>query len=105
VICTLAMRLVGHRGSHYYSNTFCKQVLKHDLIGCMSRKGCCYDNASAENISHTLKVELIHGETIATRDSMKKAVFEYVEVEYNHTCLHSSNDYFSSLEIEIKLTA
>lgn len=93
------------RGSQYCSNSFRKLISKHNLKGSMSRKGCCYDNACAESFFHTLKVELIHGETFTTRDSMKKAVFEYIEVEYNHTRLHSSNDYYSPSEFEIKLAA
>ena len=48
----------------------------------MSVKGNCYDNACAESFFHSLKVEAIHGERFATRESMRQAVFEYIETDY-----------------------
>ncbi len=56
----------------------------------MSRKGDCWDNAVAESFFHSLKVEAIHGEVFATREEMRKAVFEYVEIYYNRERLHST---------------
>jgi transposase InsO family protein len=61
----------------------------------MSGKGNCYDNACAENFFHTLKVEAIHRERFRTRDAMRLAVFEYIEVDYNRTRRHSANGYVS----------
>jgi len=39
----------------------------------------------AESFFHTLKVELVHGESFATRETMRRAVSEYIEVDYNLT--------------------
>jgi putative transposase len=66
----------------------------------MSAKGCCYDNACAESFFHTLKVEAIHGERFATREVMRQAVFEYIEVDYNRTRRHSTNGYISPAAFE-----
>lgn len=93
------------RGSQYCSNVYRRLIKDNKLKGSMSKKGCCYDNACAESFFHSLKVELTHGETFATRDSLQKAVFEYIEVEYNNERLHSSNDYQSPAEYEVKLAA
>lgn len=93
------------RGSQYCSNIYRDLVKSNMLKGSMSKKGCCYDNACAESFFHTLKVELIHGETYLTRESIRAAVFEYIEIEYNQTRLHSSNHYQSPADYEIKLAA
>ncbi len=68
----------------------------------MSGKGNCYDNACAESFFHSLKVELIHGEYFDTREIMRRAVFEYIEVDYNRTRRHSANGHISPLAFETK---
>ena len=47
------------RGSQYCSHEYRKMLKRHQLIGSMSRKGNCWDNAPSESFFHTLKVELI----------------------------------------------
>ncbi len=42
-------------------------------------------------IFHSLKVEAIHGERFLTRNAMRRAVFKYIEVDYNRTRRHSTN--------------
>lgn len=93
------------RGSQYCSRQYRGLLAKHDLLCSMSGKGNCYDNAVAESFFHTLKVELIHGESFATREHMRQAVFEYIEVDYNRTRRHSANGYISPLAFENKMAA
>ncbi len=62
----------------------------HNLRGSMSAKGCCYDNACAENFFHSLKVEYIHGEHFACREIMRTTVFIYIESDYNRWRRHSA---------------
>ena len=93
------------RGSQYCSKKYQAFLTKHDLICSMSGKGNCFDNAVAESFFHTLKVELIHGERFATRLAMRRAVFEYIEVDYNRTRRHSANGYVSPLAYEHKMVA
>lgn len=83
------------RGSQYCSERYQALLDRYGLHGSMSAKGNCYDNACAESFFHTLKVERIHGERFATREAMRQAVFEYVEVDYNRTRRHSANGYLS----------
>lgn len=79
------------RGSQYCSGQYQRLLLRHELRCSMSRKGNCYDNAVAESFFHSLKVEAIHGEMFNTRATMRHAVFEYIEVDYNRSRRHSAN--------------
>jgi len=93
------------RGSQYCSRQYQALLAKQDLICSMSGKGNCYDNACAESFFHTLKVEMVHGEHFATRESMRRAIFEYIEVDYNRTRRHSANGYISPMAFENKMVA
>ena len=88
------------RGSQYCSTAYQSLVLKHQLVGSMSAKGNCYDNACAESFFHTMKVEAIHGERFATREEMSHTVFEYIEVDYNRIRRHSVNGRMSPMAFE-----
>lgn len=93
------------RGSQYCSTLYQSLLQRHGLRCSMSAKGNCYDNACAESFFHTLKVELIHGERFRTRESMRRAVFEYIEVDYNRTRRHSANGYISPAAFEAQQVA
>ena len=88
------------RGSQYCSHIYRELLEKHQLIGSMSAKGNCYDNACAESFFHSFKVEAIHGEYFATRENLRQTVFEYLEVDYNRTRLHTANGYQSPVDFE-----
>lgn len=94
--------LISHsdRGSQYASHSHRAILTAHDIVQSMSRKGNCWDNAVAESFFHTLKTELIYGHTLKTKEETKKIIFEYIEVFYNRTRLHSANDYMSPVEYE-----
>ncbi|PUM16815.1 IS3 family transposase, partial [Salmonella enterica subsp. enterica serovar Dublin] len=62
----------------------------HNLLGRMSARGCCYDNACAEILFHTMKVECIHGEDFASREIMRAAMFNYIECDYNRWRRHTA---------------
>ncbi|BEQ14740.1 hypothetical protein FAK_18060 [Desulfoferula mesophila] len=93
------------RGSQYCSKQYKALVAKHDLTPSMSGKGNCYDNACAESFFHTLKVEMVHGESFTTREDMRRAIFEYIEVDYNRSIRHSANGYISPMAFERKMVA
>ena len=71
----------------------------------MSRKGNCWDNSPAESFFHSLKVELVYDELFATREEARKAIFEYIEVDYNRKRMHSYNDYLSPAYCELKFAS
>ena len=71
----------------------------------MSKKGDCFDNACAESFFHSMKVEAIHGEDLPTRESMRSAVFEYIEIDYNRTRHHTTIDNQSPASYELTQAA
>jgi putative transposase len=94
--------LLAHsdRGSQYASDHY-QRVLAGEGIACsMSRKGDCWDNAPMESFFASLKKELVHRETYATREQAKASIFEYIEVFYNRVRRHSSLGFVSPAEFE-----
>ena len=73
---------------------------QHDIVGSMSSKGNCYDNAIKETFFHTLKTELCRHERYRTREEARASIFEYIEVFYNRQRLHSSLGYLSPFHFE-----
>jgi putative transposase len=69
----------------------------------MSRRGNGYDNAMMESFWSTLKRELIHRCQFATRAGARAAIFEWIEVFYNRTRLHSALGFKSPVDFETKL--
>ena len=88
------------RGSQYASKKHRKLLELHCLIGSMSRKGNCWDNAIAESFFHTLKVELVNSAQFATREEAKLSIFEYIENYYNRKRMHSAINYNTPYEFE-----
>ena len=72
----LGRGLVHHsdRGSQYASKDYRRALEAHGVQCSMSGKGNCYDNALKESFFHTLKVELVHGKSFATRADAKAAI-------------------------------
>lgn len=93
------------RGSQYCSARYQGLLSQHDLVCSMSAKGNCYDNACAESFFHSLKVEVVHGEEIVSRNKMRQIVFEYIEVDYNRNRRHSANGYISPEAFELQKIA
>jgi putative transposase len=88
------------RGGQYCSMQHRKIIEQNELIGSMSRKGNCWDNAIAESFFHTLKVELIYENHYVTREEARQSIFQYIEGYYNQRRLHSSIDYRVPNEFE-----
>jgi len=99
-----ARGLVHHsdRGSQYASDHY-RDALEQAGITCsMSRRGDCWDNAVAESFFGTLKMELIYELPLQTRSATRIAVADYIETFYNVRRRHSSLDYQSPVEFELK---
>ena len=50
----------SHRGSQYASTAYRRLLAENGLVGSMSRRGNPYDNAQAESLIKTLKVEAVY---------------------------------------------
>lgn len=88
------------RGSQYASHDYQKQLKVYSMIGSMSRKGNCYDNACIESFHSIIKKELIYLNKYATREDAEKSIFEYIEVFYNNERIHSSIGYLTPSDFE-----
>lgn len=81
------------RGTEFANARF-HQLAQAALIQLsMSSTGNCYDNASAESVFATIKLEAIQGHIFETRQHAKRALFDYIEVFYNRQRLHSGIGY------------
>ncbi|HLE11288.1 MAG: hypothetical protein A2504_03335 [Bdellovibrionales bacterium RIFOXYD12_FULL_39_22] len=59
-----------------------------------------YFAAPAKSFFHTIKVEHILGKKILTRAKAKASIFEWTEVIYNRSIIHSTLGYISPVEFE-----
>ena len=91
------------RGIQYTSARYRQILQRHGCEASMSRRANCYDNAHMESFWGTLKAEPLSKDTFATRAEARLAIFEYVEVFYNRTRLHSALGYLSPVDFETKL--
>ncbi len=63
--------LLAHsdRGVQYASDHFQQRLAQFGIRGSMSRKANCWDNAPTESLFATIKKELVHQTTFATRET------------------------------------
>ena len=88
------------RGSQYASGDYQRLLARHGIVGSMSRRGNCWDNAVAESFFATIKVELVHDAAWATRAAARAELVEYLEVFYNGQRRHSALGYLSPRAFE-----
>jgi len=94
--------LIHHsdRGSQYASHEYRALLQEYSIIGSMSRKGNCYDNACIESFHSLIKKELIFHENYETRKEAKMSIFDYIETFYNYKRIHSTIGYLSPVAFE-----
>jgi transposase InsO family protein len=88
------------RGVQYASEIFQADLAAAGIVCSMSRRGDALDNAPAESFFHTLKTELVHHRTYASRDEARRDLFAFIEGFYNPRRLHSALGYKSPAEME-----
>jgi transposase InsO family protein len=96
--------LIHHsdRGSQYAAGGYRQVLNAADMVQSMSRKGNCWDNAPMESFFHTLKTELVHHATYASREAAKRDLFAYIEGYYNRQRLHSALGYLTPEQAELQ---
>ena len=94
--------LIHHsdRGVQYASSDYQKPLKQYNMIGSMSRKGNCYDNACIESFHGILKPELVYQTRYKTRCEARRSLFEYIEFFYHSKRIHSTLDYHTPNEYE-----
>jgi putative transposase len=88
------------QGSIYSARLYREALQAHGLRASMSGKGLPHDNAVAESFFSTLKNELVHHCTFATRDSACTALSGYIELFYNRSRRHQALGYVSPVDFE-----
>ena len=118
-LCTDALRsavsryghppgLIFHsdRGSQYTSREYRQTLEGYGIRQSMGRTGSCYDNARMESFWATLKKELLYRLPLSTmtKAEVRRAVFRWIECEYNLTRPYSANpDYLPPLKYRAKM--
>jgi len=88
------------RGSQYTSAEFAELCGDLGVVQSMGATGVCWDNAAAESFFGTLKRELAHKRTWATRADARRDLIRWIEGWFNPKRLHSSIGYRSPIEVE-----
>ncbi|GAB3483643.1 transposase [Polaromonas eurypsychrophila] len=86
-----AAGLIVHsdRGSQYASAANQALLAKHGLVGSMSRKGNCWDNAVMERFFLNLKMERVWQRDYANHAEATSDIANYIVSFYNSVRLHS----------------
>lgn len=90
------------RGSTYCAGSYREYRDACNLLGSMSRKGDCWDNAVSESFIATLKREEEGLNELANDKEAYAVLFDFIECWYNTTRLHSTLGYLSPSEFEKK---
>jgi transposase InsO family protein len=71
------------RGFQYTNRTFHQRLVNTGMIQSMSRVGRCLDNGPMEGFWGILKREIYYGKTFTSRESLTKAITDYIDY-YNN---------------------
>ena len=87
-----------------YAGTKFRQMLQGlHMIQSMSDADNPYDNAHMESFFSRFKAELMEGGAFHNAEDSQAEIFDYIEMYYNPSRLHSSIGYLSPNNFEIKL--
>lgn len=94
--------LVHHsdRGVQYASAAYQAVLRQYGIIGSMSRRGDCWDNAVVESFFATLKTELRSHRRWPTRAAAQAALSRWIDCWYNHQRRHGSLGFRSPMQYE-----
>ncbi|UUY08362.1 IS3 family transposase [Pseudomonas sp. J452] len=88
------------QGSQFSSGDWQSFLKANNLLGSMSRRRNCHDNAVAESFFQLLKRERIRRKIYSTRQDARADVFDYIEMFYNPKRRHGFNNQLSPVEFE-----
>src|SRR5690554_5104399 len=88
------------RGTQYVSNDY-KSNLGYGFVLSYSNKGNPWDNACIESFHALIKREWLSKYYFKNINSVRRAVFEYIDVFYNRKRIHSTIGYQTPIQYEI----
>ena len=96
--------LISHtdRGIEYYANAFRERLRQLQITQSMNRPGKVTDNAFMESFFHSMKADVIHGNTFNEDNQLLSVLRSYIPF-YNHSRMHSSLNYVSPATYENQL--
>lgn len=89
------------RGIEYYANAFRERLQQLQITQSMNRPGKVTDNAFMESFFHSMKADVIHGNTFNEDQQLHSVLRSYFPF-YNHSRMHSSLNYVSPAKYEIQ---
>ena len=94
--------LVHHsdHGCQYTSLAFGRRLRESSLVASMGTVGDALDNAVAESFFATVECELFDRHHWPTRQGLRTAVFDFIEIFYNRQRRHSTLDYHTPASYE-----
>lgn len=94
------------RGSQYASAVYQALLQQHQMIGSMSRRGNCWDNAVVERVFRSVKHEGLD-ETVRKQapETVTALVIDYMEMFYNSQRFHATLGYLSPNAFEAQTPA
>ena len=90
------------RGIEYYANAFRERLKQLQITQSMNRPGKVTDNAFIESFFHSMKADVIHGNTFSEDNQLLSVLRSYFPF-YNHSRMHSSLNYVSPATYENQL--
>ena len=91
------------RGAEYRAHVVQQYLACHNITASMNRPGYCTDNAEVESFFHSLKADVIRGNTFETSTKLHAKLKGYLNYFYNRQRLHSSLGYKTPVEFEQRL--
>ncbi|MGW4961480.1 IS3 family transposase [Nonomuraea sp. NPDC004186] len=88
------------RGSEYTAARYQDLCRRLGVVQSMGRVGCALDNAAAEALNSTLKVEYVHRHRFRTRAEARLKIATWIADFYNITRRHSANDGLAPVTFE-----
>jgi putative transposase len=86
--------------AQYTSLAFGRRLRETGLVASMGTVGDALDNAVAESFFATLECELLDRHAWPTRQGLRTALFDFIEVFYNRQRRHSTLDYLTPADYE-----
>ncbi|WP_448250589.1 IS3 family transposase, partial [Thalassotalea agariperforans] len=83
------------RGVEYRGNVFQAVLKRRGISHSLSRAGKCTDNAHMESFFHSMKAEVIRGNTFKSDKELRRTLGSYINKYYNAMRLHSGISYCS----------